>query len=302
MHAEAEREQLVGVGSRDVEPHRVGEHVLVAVRRRVGRQHDVSGGDRHTTELVILLRPAEEAANRAGPADDLLGRVDGQRRVGLPGGELVGVTEELFETSRRRERRGVVAGRRHDDVVPEPLDLPEGRSVDLAVGDHGGEVIGGVGAAGGGQLVEVRLERVDRVGDERERVGEVAQVLGVGGTEQALRELQHQRLVLAGNTEDAHDHPEREGHGDVGGEVASPTHLRHLLDELVRDLVDGRLQALDRCGLEPVVGDLAVLLVDVAVEVHDRSRQLDTESLQHVVLEVGARRRLLGVEEDVAAP
>ena len=44
--ADTERQHLVGVGAADVEGHRVAEHLLVAVGRRVRQQHPSAGRDR----------------------------------------------------------------------------------------------------------------------------------------------------------------------------------------------------------------------------------------------------------------
>ena len=50
-------------------------------------------------------------------------------------GQLVGVAEQRLHAAGQGERRGVVAGRGDDDVVPEPLDVAHRAAVDLAVGD-----------------------------------------------------------------------------------------------------------------------------------------------------------------------
>ncbi len=69
----------------------------------------------------------------------------------------------------------------------------------------------------------------------------VAEELGVGGAEDALGEVHHQRLVLLGHAVDVHDHAQRVGLGDVLGEVALAAELAHALDEEVGELVDAGL-------------------------------------------------------------
>jgi hypothetical protein len=76
-------------------------------------------------------------------------------------------------------------------------------------------------------------------------VGEVAHVLGVRRAEQALRELQHQRLVAGRHPEDAHDHPQGERHREIRRQVALATEVDEALGVLLRDLVDRGLEATD---------------------------------------------------------
>ena len=53
----------------------------------------------------------------------------------------------------------------------------------------------------------------------------------------------------------------------------APAELTHLVDVLAGDLVDAGLPPADRRRLEPVVRDLAVVAVCVAVEVDEGGRQ-----------------------------
>ena len=301
VHPEAEGQELVRVGTGDVEGHRVLEDVLVAVGRRVAGEHDLALADELATELDVLLRPPEEAAHRARPAEHLLRRVPHERGVVVQRLQLVGVAEQCFEAAGQAERRGVVPGGGDDDVVPEPLEIAERGVVDAPVGDDGGEVAGGVRLPVGGEGVEVLLELADVVRDEIEGVAEVTEELRIGRAEQALGELEHEALVLGRHAEDPHDHVQRERNRQVGREVARAAELEETVGVLVGDPVDGGLEVLHGGRLEPVVGDGAVLLVHLAVEVDERAGRLDAHRLEHVVLHVGTRRRARRVPEHVAA-
>ena len=123
----------------------------------------------------------------------------------------------------------------------------------------------------------------------------VAHELGVGGPEEALGELHHQRLVGLGHAVDVHDHPQGEGLGDVLGEVALAAQVPQLLDEQVGQGVDPRLAVLDRRRLEPVVGHLPVVAVLLAVEVDQRPGDRDA-GLEHArSIGVGSEHRAGGV-------
>ena len=64
---------------------------------------------------------------------------------------------------------------------------------------------------------------------------------GSVGAEDALGEVDHQRLVVLGHAVDVHDHAQRVGLGDVLGEVALAAELAHAVDEVVGELVDAGL-------------------------------------------------------------
>ena len=67
--------------ARHVEPVRVVEDLLVAVRADVPRDHLVAGLDRLPAELVVLGRRAPEVQHGRRPPQDLLGRGPDQGRV-----------------------------------------------------------------------------------------------------------------------------------------------------------------------------------------------------------------------------
>src|SRR5258707_538040 len=60
--------------ARHVEPVRVVEDLLVAVRADVPRDHLVAGLDRLPAELVVLRRRPPEVQHGRRPSQDLLGR------------------------------------------------------------------------------------------------------------------------------------------------------------------------------------------------------------------------------------
>ncbi len=125
---------------------------------------------------------------------------------------------------------------------------------------------------------------------------EIAEELGVGGAEDALREVEHEGLVLLGHAVDVHDHPQGVRLGDVDGEVALAAQVAHLLDVLVGDVVDAVLAGADGGGLEPVVGHLAVVAVDGAVELHERGGRREPRCLHVEVVLVRAEHHVVGVE------
>jgi hypothetical protein len=136
------------------------------------------------------------------PADHLVGRVVDQRRVLAERAELVRVPDERLEAARERARRGVVPGRRDDDVVADAREILEVR-----VGDRGGDVGLGMRAAVERHLVEVGVEVHQRREPSLLAVG--AAEVGILGAEELLRQAEHARLVALGHAEDAHDDVQR---------------------------------------------------------------------------------------------
>src|SRR5581483_645973 len=80
VFGDAEGQMRVGIAA-DVEALWVGEHVLVAVGRRIEHRHLLARGDLGTRELGVLCRRPPEVMERVSPPQDLLDRARKQRRV-----------------------------------------------------------------------------------------------------------------------------------------------------------------------------------------------------------------------------
>ncbi len=158
----------------------------------------------------------------------------------------------------------------HDDVVGRRLDRAERLAVDLAVGDHGREVVARVGAARRGHSVEVHEEVGDHVGV---RIALFPLHVGIAAAEQFLSQLQHLGLVGLGHAQDRHDDMQRIVDRDVPGEIALRPDLHHPVDIALRELDRARLQALAQIdGHEPSLGQAAIGAVVLAVHVDQRAQ------------------------------
>ena len=153
-------------------------------------------------------------------------------------------------------------------------DVVHRAAVDLAVGDDAGQVVLRAGPPVDGELVEVLDELHDRWPSSG-RAGSSASPmeLGIGGAEDALGELEHERLVLLGHAVDVHDHAQRVGLGDVAGEVARRRRGR------ASAACTGRRARRCGAGACPTTAGLNQSLVTwrggrggLAVEVHERRR------------------------------
>ena len=102
VHADAEREVVVGVRAPDVEAERVGED---RPRRGCAERYDSRSRSpcamRRAAQDVVLLRVAHEVPDGRDPADHLVDRVVDQRRVALQRAELVGVADQRLEAAAR---------------------------------------------------------------------------------------------------------------------------------------------------------------------------------------------------------
>ena len=161
-----------------------------------------------------------------------------------------------------------------------------GAPCELGVGDDAGQIGAGVGPAVGGELGEVADEVEHHL--EHGVVLAGAADVGILGAEELLGQLEHLGVVVLGQTEDRQDHLQRVVHRDVAGEVAASVHRGHLVHVLAGELVDPRLHLLDVARLEPVVDEVPVLLVLLAVHLHEA---LHRRRVLRVAFEVGFRRR-----------
>ncbi len=158
----------------------------------------------------------------------------------------------------------------HDHVVGQAVDVGEQFPVDAAVGDRRGQIVGRVRPPVLGQLVEVgeevhqRLQLLFRRG--------AALVLLLVAAEQFLGQLQHPGEVGLGQAQQRHDDVEREVDGHLGDEVALRSHLGHLVDVVLGQLVDAALQRAHCLGAEPVRADGAHLAVVRVVHVDQRAQ------------------------------
>ena len=92
------------------------------------------------------------------------------------------------------------------------------------------------------------------------------------GAEHLLGELEHSRVVLFRKPENREDHLKGEGQGDFRVEVDFPAASFQRRESLSAQLIQPRLQLAHASGLEPVVGEHAVLPVLRIVHVDERLR------------------------------
>ena len=223
MGAVAEGDMLVG-RALDVEREGVGEYRFVAVAGGIAEHHPVALGDPGTGDLGVFRGRAHEVLHRRDPADALLDQTGDQRRVGLDLGQLGRVLQHRPHGATGGVGGGVVAGRGGDDVVGQGLQHAQRRAVDLGVGQDGGQVFPGQLAAVLAHLGEVGHQFAHRGLDAGQPLVQVrAAVAGevrVGGAEQLLCQLQHQRLVRLRHADHLHDHMQGIEEGHIAGEVA----------------------------------------------------------------------------------
>ncbi len=106
-----------------VEPVGIGEHLLVAVRRRVREVREVARLERDVAQRERLLRGAAEVLHRRHVADDLVGRRLDQLGTFLQQRELIGELHQREQAAGDRVRRGVVTGGGDDHVVAEHVEV-----------------------------------------------------------------------------------------------------------------------------------------------------------------------------------
>ena len=152
-----------------------------------------------------------------------------QRAVGEQSLPLVGVLEEGVHRPRDQVPRRLVAGHGEEQEEQLELELRELVAVDLDVGEHAHEVVGGVGLLLGEELGRVGEELDGRLAGVVLAVG-VGLELGVFLADHPVGPVEHVVTVGLGYAEEIGDDLERELGGDVGDEVGLA-----LLDDGVDD-------------------------------------------------------------------
>ena len=165
-----------------------------------------------------------------------------------------------------------MTGRGDDDVVARRFELGNRRPVDLRIGDHRGQIVARIDLAVLGDAGEVGLEVLHDVAD-REQI-EGALYVRIRRTEELLRELQHEWLVLGRHAQDLHHHAQRIPDRDVLDEVALPTEIRHPVDGLAREGVDGILHPRQALPREESRRQHPVLHVIRIVHLHQRTHEM----------------------------
>ncbi len=191
-------------------------------------------------------------------------------------------------------------GSRDDQVEPEHVHVRQRRTVERRVGDHARQVRRRVGPAVARQPGEVRHE-VEHHLEDRVVLARPPDVR-VLRAEQLLGELEHLGVVVLGQAEDREDHLKRVVHRDVAGEVALVTQRRHLVDILPGQLVDALRHALHVRRLEPVVDEVAMGLVLVAVHLHEALHRRPAPSGVALGVLAGGERGLRLVGEHLRVP
>ena len=122
VHAVAEGQVLVGIAT-DVEAHRIGEDVLVAVGRDIAQQYRLALGDLHTAHLGVGLGGAHELLDRHDAADHLLDRGAHQARILLQPGQFTGIAQQFQQPAGDTGTGGVMTGAGHDHVIGQRVHI-----------------------------------------------------------------------------------------------------------------------------------------------------------------------------------
>ncbi len=271
MDAIAEGDLAVRALPGHIEPQRVLERARIQVGGGVRQHQPLALRDWLPCYFRVVLGGAHEVPYRRGDAHQLLDGVRYELRLAPEERQLVRVLREEAHPLGYRGGRRVVAGGGHDQVVPHRLQVRHGRPVDEAVGDARGEVVGrvrpAVRAQGGEVLEEVPQDRQDVL-----RVAILRDKVGIAGAEHLLGELEHPGVVLFRKPENREYHLKGEGQGDFRIEVDLAAASLQRRESLSAQLVQARLELTHAAGLEPVVGEHAVLPVLRVVHVDERLR------------------------------
>ena len=139
--------------------------------------------------------------------------------------------------------------RGNDDVVTRRFKICNGRAINLRVGDNGGDVVPGLFAPVRGNALEISLEVLYHLANGHEVEG--ALHVGVGRTEELLRELQHDRLIFLGHPENGHDHAQGIPHRNVLHEIAAPAELCQTVHVLLGERIHRGFHALQPLAGKP---------------------------------------------------
>ena len=180
--------------------------------------------------------------------------------------------------------------RRDDCVVTVRFQFRNGHAVDQPVRDHRSDVVLRMRAPRRGELREVRLEVAHNI--ENVFGLKRAAHVRVAGAEQFLRELEHDRLIAFGHTENRHDHAQRIPNRHVLDEVAFAAEVGHPVDVLLRQRIDPALQLAQVRPHEPRLREHAVLGVIRIVHLHQRADEV--APAEHLLHHPSDRRRPQG--------
>jgi hypothetical protein len=132
VHAAAERQRLY-VGTRDVQPVRVGIARGVAIPGTQQGEDLLAGGNGHAADIDTRLGHSVHELRRAVVAQELVGEIAKQRRITPQQGELIGMLQETqqavaeevgggLETRREQQRR-----ERHQLIIGQSIATDLGR-------------------------------------------------------------------------------------------------------------------------------------------------------------------------------
>src|SRR5262245_39712117 len=238
----------------DAERERVLEHLLVAVARRVEQAHRLALLHQGVTHADVARGRARELVHRRHPAHGLLDHAVDEVRIPDQPVELLRVVDQLLHTAGHRVARGLVSRDHEQEVVGEELEHGERLAVDLAVHDHGEDVVLRILLA----LLRERREVSEQVfarGVAGLTRGPTVLILGILGRDDLVRPAEQERPVSFGNPEHEGDHRDRDGCRYLGHEVELTLGGR-LVEDLARQLLDLGLPDLDGARREPLRHDL----------------------------------------------
>ena len=188
-------ERHVGVGlAGDVERKRIVEDVLVAVGGCVEQDERVPLGNRDAVHRDVFGGGSLHVVDRRGPAENFLDGAGHQRGVPPQHLELLGVLNQGANSAGQGILGGVVSSVEDDQVVAEGFHWPHGRAVDLAIGQHAGEIFGGVLSP----VLDDGKEELDELLAEFCEIFRLsaASDFFVVGCEESVREFKNFRLLV----------------------------------------------------------------------------------------------------------
>ena len=199
------------------------------------------------TDFGVARRLAPHVVDRRGPAHDLLDGRGHELGVAPQQRELVRVVDQRAHAAGERVLGGVVAGGEGDQVVAEGLERTHRLAVDLAVREHGGEIVARVLAA----VLDDRAEELEELeadlADRLLAVGARALQLLVLAGEELVGEAQDARLLRRASTPST-DERMRSGCAAATSRREVALALAGLARELVDDLARRRDPPRRRCG------------------------------------------------------
>ena len=269
MRPVSESHVLCRIVARDVELQRIRKRQGIDVCRLVGQVDPIAHLHVAALEGDVLLHRPHEVAHRSCQSKNLFDRIHQQVGCSAQRACCFGVRSQQLHSGRHRIRRGVMARRRHDDVVPHQFGVTQRTPIDLAVRERTRQIVPRVRTTICGQraeiLEEVAYHRVAHLGR-----GRGATQIGILFAEQFLCQSQHSRVVVARQTQHVENHFERIRQRDLPDEVALATQIRELVQRRDAQFLQSRVETSQTSRFEEIRCKTSVGTVLLSIHVNER--------------------------------